>query len=649
MSKFAVALACTLAFVTGATTTAALTPIEHFAELPFLEAPKLSPDGNSIAAKINVDGEQSFVIYSLDPNKKDLRKVTADDSDINWWQWVNDDWLIVGTGATTIAYGEQIYITRMVRISADGKKMHLIGRPKGQYGDDLLWVSRDGSAKIVYAYQDSVFEELDFYPQVMTFDVATGVGRRIVRPVAGVMNWYADKNGQVRVGIGYSDDTGISKVYYRDSNKHQFKIRDRVDTKYGASPLVPFDFSDDGKSAKAFSTDDGYSSVYNIDLESFEKTEKLHEVKGYDLDGWFEDPATGAMAGYSYTDDKYRSIWLDPEFADMQAKIEQSVPGRSASITSISRDKSRMIIKTGGADRAGAFYLFDLDVATMYPIGAVNKSMGNKAMHPVKTVRIKARDGLVIPTVMTQPKGSEPKNLPVIIMPHGGPAARDSESWDWWAQFLADRGYLVLQPNFRGSTGFGTAHKNAGDGEWGLKMQDDLNDTLAWAAAEGLADPNRACMVGGSYGGYAALRAAQRDGKLYRCAVSFAGVGNLASLVRYDAWAFYGKSYKRNWRKLVPDFDSVSPLKHVEEFSSPVLLVHGKKDLRVPYEQSSRIYSALKSAGKSVEMVTQPLGDHHFTRQEDRLTFLQALEAFLIKHNPSDALKAVAAAPATAR
>lgn len=356
------------------------------------------------------------------------------------------------------------------------------------------------------------------------------------------------------------------------------------------------------------------------------------------------------MAGYTYIDDKYKSVWLDPEIADLQTKIDQSVPGQSAKIISFSSNKMRMIVFIGGADRAGAFYLFDRSAGTMYPIGAMNKSMGNKAMHPVKTVRIKARDGLVIPTVMTQPKGSEPKNLPVIIMPHGGPADRVSEKWDWWAQFLADRGYLVLQPNFRGSAGFGTKHERAGEGEWGLKMQDDLNDTLAWAAAAGLADPNRACMVGGEYGGYAALRAAQRDGKLYRCAVSFAGVGNLSALTRrYGASSFYGKTFKRELKKSAPDFDSVSPLKHVEEFSSPVLLVHGKKDLRVPYEQSSRIYSALKSAGKSVEMVTQPLGDHHFTRQEDRLTFLQALEAFLIKHNPSDALKAVAAAPATAR
>lgn len=557
---------------------------------------------------------------------------------------MNDDWLVVGTGATVPAFDEQVYVTRLIRISADGKEVHAIGRPKGQDGDDLLWVARDGSAKIAYAYQDSLFDELSFYPQVIEFDVATGVGRKIVSPVVGVMDWYADRNGQVRIGIGYSDAAGIKKVYYRDSNKDQFKIRDRRDTKAGESPLVPFDFSDDGKSAKGFSIDDGYSSIYDVNLESFEKSKKIHEVKGYDIDDWLEDPATGALAGYSYTDNKYKSVWLDHELADLQTKIEQSVPGRSATIISISRNKQRMIVFIGGADRAGAFYLFDHNLGTMYPIGAMNKSMGNKTMHPVKTVQIKARDGLVIPTVMTQPKGGEPKNLPVIIMPHGGPAARDSERWDWWAQFLADRGYLVLQPNFRGSTGFGNAHQNAGDGEWGLKMQDDLNDTLAWAVAEGLADPNRACMVGGSYGGYAALRAAQRDGKLYRCAVSFAGVGNLASLVRYDASAFYGKSYKRSWKKQAPDFDSVSPLKHIQDFSTPVLLVHGKKDLRVPYAQSSQIYSALKAAGKPVELVLQPLGDHHFTRQEDRLTFLQALEAFLIKYNPSDAIKAVSTA-----
>lgn len=637
MNRLGFALAC--AFTIISSTVSALTPVENFAELPFLERPSLSPDGNFIAAAINADGKQTLVIYSLDPNNKSIQKISAGDGDINWWRWVNDDWLVAGTGTTVPAFGEQFYVTRLIRISADGKQVHAIGRPAGQDGDDLLWVARDGSAKIIYAFQDSLFDELSFYPQVVEFDVATGVGRKIVSPVTGVLDWYADRNGQVRVGIGYSDATGIRKVYYRNSNKDQFKIRDKADTKSGESPLVPFDFSDDGVTAKGFSIDDGYASIYDIDLGSFEKTKELYEVKGYDLDDWLVDPATGAMAGYTYIDEKFKSIWLDPELADLQAKIEQSVPGRSATIVSISRNKLRMIVFIGGADRAGAFYLFDRNAGTMFPIGAISKSMGNKAMHPVKTVQIKARDGLVIPTVMTQPKGSELKNLPVIIMPHGGPASRDYEQWDWWAQFLADRGYLVLQPNFRGSTGFGKAHKDAGYSEWGLKMQDDLNDTLAWAVAEGLADPNRACMVGGSYGGYAALRAAQRDGKLYRCAVSFAGVGNLASLARYDASAFYGKSYRRYWKKQAPDFDSVSPLKHIEDFSSPVLLVHGKKDLRVPYDQSSKIYDALKSAGKPVEMVLQPLGDHHFTRQEDRLTFLQALEGFLRKYNPSDTLK----------
>jgi dipeptidyl aminopeptidase/acylaminoacyl peptidase len=187
-------------------------------------------------------------------------------------------------------------------------------------------------------------------------------------------------------------------------------------------------------------------------------------------------------------------------------------------------------------------------------------------------------------------------------MPHGGPFARDSETWDWWAQFLAERGYAVLQPNYRGSSGYGSEFAAKGEGQWGLAMQDDLNDAVDWAVQQGLVDARRVCIAGASYGGYAAMRAAQRDGGKFRQA---------------------------------PDFRAVSPIHYPEQFSVPILLMHGKKDLRVQVRQSREMAEKLKKAGKDYIYIEQPEGDHHFSRQEDRLQFLKEMEAFLAKHNPA--------------
>jgi dipeptidyl aminopeptidase/acylaminoacyl peptidase len=220
-------------------------------------------------------------------------------------------------------------------------------------------------------------------------------------------------------------------------------------------------------------------------------------------------------------------------------------------------------------------------------------------------------------------------------MPHGGPFARDAETWDWWSQFLADRGYAVIQPNYRGSSGYGTAFAEKGQGQWGLAMQDDLNDALAFLAREGIADPKRAAMVGGSYGGYAAMRAAQRDGALYRCAVAFAGVSDLQALLRYDG-RFLNTGGGIDWlRKQAPDLRAVSPINFPADFSIPILLVHGKTDQRVPVKQSRELAEKLRRAGKNVKYVEQPLGDHFVSRAADRLQFLTELEAFLKEHNPA--------------
>jgi dipeptidyl aminopeptidase/acylaminoacyl peptidase len=281
------------------------------------------------------------------------------------------------------------------------------------------------------------------------------------------------------------------------------------------------------------------------------------------------------------------------------------------------------------------YYLFDAPAKKVSLLARPHELLSKGPNGAVTTILYKARDGLSIPAVLTLPPGKEAKNLPLIVLPHGGPQARDYERWDWWTLFLADRGYAVLQPNYRGSAGFGDKYLELGDGEWGLKMQDDIVDAKAWAVERGLADPDRVCVVGASYGGYVAMRAAQRDHAHFRCAVSFAGVSDLPEMLKNDRRSLFGKFMREYWEKRTGDLSAVSPIKFPQEFGMPILVVHGKKDLRVPVEQSRDLVDLLRGAGKKVVYVEQPEGDHHFSRMEDRLQFLQEMEKFLDQHNPA--------------
>jgi dipeptidyl aminopeptidase/acylaminoacyl peptidase len=292
------------------------------------------------------------------------------------------------------------------------------------------------------------------------------------------------------------------------------------------------------------------------------------------------------------------------------------------------------VVRVGGPDAPGAYFLYDAAEQAMTLLQQNNQSIGMKRLHPVQTIRYKARDGLEIASILTLPRGKR-KDLPLIVMPHGGPFARDSEEWDWWTQFLADRGYAVVQPNYRGSSGYGTPFTEKGQGQWGLAMQDDLNDAVTELARQGIVDPKRVCMVGASYGGYAAMRAAQRDPKLYRCAVSYAGVSDLNRMMKYNQ-NFLGGGARKDWlRTQAPDLKGVSPINFPQDFGVPVLLVHGTKDRVVPPIHTRTMARKLKQAGKQVTFIEQPEADHHFSRSEDRHQFLKELEAFLARHNPA--------------
>jgi dipeptidyl aminopeptidase/acylaminoacyl peptidase len=614
----------------------ALRPAADFAKLPFFEAPELSPDGTRIAARISIGGQQALAVLDLYQKKKPI-VVPSGPNDLLSWDWVNDDWLAVRIGNVNQVEGTDLYVTRIVGVpTGGGGKLVPISFKKGGQTAHILWRATDGSPRIIMSMQKSIYDDGDFWPDVDEVDISTGRARQLVSGRVNIMNWFVDPAGAVRMGLGYDDSNRTSKLLYRPTQDASFRIVDRADHRRDQGLTFPILLA--GNAARAFTIQraDGFDALYDLDLAKLETGKVVHRVAGYDIDSVILNPAGTDVAGVRYTSDRSRVHWMDPVLAEVQALIDKAVGTQTAHIVSLSRDQRQMIIWVGDASAPGSYYFFDAGAGgKMQRFSFVNEVLKNERLGPVSTYRYKARDGLSIEAVLTLPKGREAKNLPLILMPHGGPEARDVAEYDWWVQFLASRGYAVVQPNYRGSTGYGQAFQDAGDGQWGVKMQDDLNDAVADLAAKGTIDPKRVCIVGASYGGYAAMRGAQRDGASFRCAISYAGVSDLNGMLSYDGRFLYGKSARAGWREAAPDLKSVSPINHAADFSAPILIMHGKEDLRVPVAQSRRMVARLKDAKKPVDYVEQPLGDHYFSREADRLQFLQVMEAFLAKHNPA--------------
>ena len=614
--------------------------IDTFAAPPSIEGPELSPNGQWTAAKLNIGGRQILGIMSLFQSgaKPVLVGVDTEKMTLDWWDWVNDDWLLIGVSANDSIEGDKFRVSRVLSIErASGKAIPLGWKGAAQDAADVIWTARDGTPRILLGIQNSIYSDVEeFWPEVREFDVSTGKSKLAQRRRIGIMDYYADGSGAVRLGYGYDSTNRTARLIYREGAEGSFRILDRANFEKEEKLSFPSLFL--AEKGKALTVDDsgGFDAVYELDLATLRRGKKVFGVEGYDIDGLVRNATGDGLAGVLVTKNVSSVHWIDLGLAGEQALIDKAVGAGRARVVSWDQKREKLLVHIGGADQAGAYYYYDRTTGgSMRIVAYVDSRLKTRKLAPVTTIRYKARDGLEIPAVLTLPKGATAKNLPLILLPHGGPQARDVEGWDWMVQFLAWRGYAVVQPNYRGSTGFGKKFLEAGEGQWGLKMQDDLNDAVSHLAAQGVIDPKRVCIMGASYGGYAAMRAAQRDGDKFKCAISYAGVSDLARMSIYDSRFLYGREYSAHLKEQAPDYAAVSPLRGPAQFSTPILIMHGKLDLRVPVAQSREMADRLKTAGKPHRYVEQPLGDHHFTRQADRLQFLQEVEAFLAQHNPA--------------
>lgn len=631
----------------------ALLTARDFGRLPFAEDVTLSPDGTKIAGLMGLNGRQVIALINLiDHADHPIRVALPDGNEAHWLRWVNNDNVIVGVSALLPVETDRWVISRLISINRlTGKITRILWNAGGQNAADLLWVAKDGSPQIMVAAQQSIYAvDAEFWPTAYKVNVETGRETQVTPGRGGVMEWSSDAEGTVRAGVGYEDSTRRFRLFYRSTRGQGFRVIDSADSKKQEELTSPFLFLPGTDHALAIHDNDkGHSAIYEVDLNTGQDVREVYEAPdGLDVTQPIVSADGTTLLGAWLSDTGYAVHWFDHDLATVQDSLNKAVSasgGRRAAIISLSDDRQRMLVLVDRPDSPGAIYFFDTAGDRLALVSLVNPDLGSRPLAQVKLVDYTARDGTPIEAVMTLPRDRPQRNLPVVMLPHGGPWAHDGLYYDYWAQFIATRGYAVIQPNFRGSTGYGTAFERAGQGQMGLAMQDDITDGLKWAVDQGIVDAKRACIVGASYGGYAAMWGIAKDPDLYRCAISIAGVSNVRRDVNDFGEFLLGSKYIDDWKRMSSDFAAISPINAVDRIKVPLLLIHGRKDVTVDYNQSQKMYDRMKGAGKQVELIALDQADHHFTREPDRIALLTSIERFLAAHNPPDPVPGITAPP----
>lgn len=613
-------------------------PAEAFGALPFFTAPEISPDGTHLVAGSVAGGRKAVVLADLTRPDYALARIDLSDKfEMLWAKWAGNRRVLMSLVIPTRLYGTEIRTSRLFLFDLATRQVNpLDGKIGGIDGDDVIHIDPEGRY-ILLSAQRSIFET----PAVLHVDLDTREARQLVKPYPGVWSWYADRNGTVRAGLG--TEAGRWWLFYRESAASGFRKvgtgrRPENQSLTDVEKLLPVAGSEKGYAIANKAT--GRYGVYRYDFATDKLGEPVFEHREVDVEGVGFSPRTGDPDSVSYVDDRDRIAWLDPAMKAVQARLDRLLPGTINRIVSRDAVDRRMVVWSGGASDPGTYYIFDRIKGELRELARPYSALDGKPLAPVRSVRYAARDGLSIPAYLTLPLGRPAEGLPLVVMPHGGPFIRDKWTYEPWAQFLANRGYAVLQPNFRGSTGYGRAYVEAASGEFGRKMQDDLDDGVRWLAALGTIDAKRVCIMGASYGGYAAMWAAVRNPEIYRCAISFAGISDVAEMLRFDRSQWIAQRYFRDWRARIRgksefDLDKVSPIARAAEIRIPLLIAHGEKDGNVPFAQSRKLHEALLHAGIAHDFVAYPDEGHGFAKVEDSVDFLKRVERFLERHNPA--------------
>lgn len=626
---------------------AAPPPVDDFFKLPRYFGVQLSPDGTNMAALVPINGRRNLAVVNL-ATKKVTPISGFEDRDVVWARWLSDKRLIARTGSleTTLdeARGGALYAADVdggaPKLLSEGSDERMSGGIRAIVRP-LQFVRRLPGESDDFIAQEWVVDSVRARPSSL-FRVDSRTGRRtdigFGKPDAGENeSWIVDNRGVARVLVATSD--GHVRIFARGAKDDGWKKLD--DFKETAEDgWIPLAVADDdrhlvvsmrkGRDTAAIALYDPVTRTFGDVLAAHPRVDLSDLV--FDRDGH--------LLGVQYEADRGGAAWFDETLARVQKSVDGALPD-TVNRLSWSDDKRRFLVTAYSDVQPGSFYLLDLKSGRLEWLADSRPWIKSAQMAPMQAVHYKARDGLEIPAYLTLPRGSTGKNMPLVLMVHGGPWV-DGNEWrfDPEAQFLASRGFVVLQPNFRGTTHYGWKHFRSSFGQWGLAMQDDLADGVKWAVAQGIADPRRVCVYGASYGGYATMMALAKNPELFRCGVNYVGVTDIPLFLTMT-WSDYANS---EWLKygaveMVGDADkdgerlrATSPVNLAARIKAPVFMAYGAADRRVPIEHGTRMKAALDKAGVKYQWMVGEGEGHGFRDPTNRDAFYQAMEKFLAEN-----------------
>ena len=584
-----------------------LVPVEQFASLPFAQDIKLSPNGEFYAALSVMDGERRLFIIPTDGTTNGVRIVGYGKYRPGFFEWAGDQHVIMAISFPFRRYGVKTTETRMVVIDIEsGDLDNLIHYPKQNPKAKKKHYSQIQSRVVSFLPDDDkhVLIALDeteaLKPDVMRVNLRTRSRARVHRYRSGVSQWLADASGTVRMGWGYRLSTrGYQKdemrMIFRATGDEDFKELGIYDAE-GEEVYVESLTEDPHIIMISKDNEHGRDSLYLFDTRTMEIVDTVFSHEKYDYLSFSKVPQSDKIASVSYIADDIVTVYLDEATEQEADMLQRSLPGFNNRVVSRSKNGKRIVIRSEKTDEPTRFFYFDLEKKTGVILASTYEALEGISGSVPQPIRYKARDGLPIEGYLTVPKGADARNLPLIVHPHGGPHSRDTMRYDYWVQYFASRGWAVLQMNFRGSSGYGTIFQRLGRKNWGLAMQDDITDGVQWAIDNGIADPDRICIVGASYGGYAAIQATVKTPDLYRCAVGLNGVYDTKA--RLDQARYYSSFLRHREYLRFDNAKEISPEKNAEKINVPVMIAYGEDDRTVDQNQSKGMISALKKKKK---------------------------------------------------
>ena len=600
-------------------------PLKDFFKNPEMSSFQLSPDGKHISyMKPWEDGDRMMNVYvrPIDSNEE-VRITGATKRSLYGYFWLNDN---------RIAYvqdeggDENIHIYAVNIDGSNNIDLTPFENIQARITDDL----EDNPDFMLVALNKRNPQIHDVY----RLNVNSGEMEMIAENPGNISGWMTDNDGKLRIAT--TSDGVNTGLLYRENENDQFKSILVTNFKESVAPLY---FTFDNKELYVSSNRGrDKSAIFKFDLSTAKEGDLIFEHNEVDVYGLMRSKKRKVITGVSYTTDKRQIHFFDEWRENLQGKLESKLKGVEVALSDLSKDEKRAIVVTYSDRSRGTYYYYDIENDNLQKLADLSPWLNEEDMAYMKPISYQSRDGLTIPGYLTLPINyKEGDKLPVVINPHGGPWARDGWGFNPEVQFLANRGYAVLQMNFRGSVGYGREFWEISFKQWGKTMQDDITDGVKWLIDEGIADPDRIAIYGASYGGYATLAGLAFTPDLYACGVDYVGVSNIFTLL--ETLPPYWELGRQMMYEMIGNpetekeiLEAASPLFHVDKIKAPLFVAQGANDQRVKQAESDQIVEALKAKGIDVPYMLKEDEGHGFYNEENQFDFYQEMEKFLNKH-----------------